>query len=77
MNLSACSGGDKSPFNEKFKTMFDLSDIDADLNEFNEFYKESSNEPIERPQNPFHKNFQSYQGEGEERNVPNRNSLDS
>ena len=40
--------------------MFDLSDLTNDLNEFQNFYKSSEfveYNPIERPENPFYKNF--------------------
>lgn len=52
-----------SPFRENMKTMFDLnSNLNTDLNEFNAFFNktESKFAQIERPQNPFHKNFESY-----------------
>lgn len=40
----------------------DLTDLASDFNEFNDFYKnETGYTKIERPQNPFHKNFLSYQ----------------
>ena len=52
-----------SPLNaEKFQNLFDLTDLTADLNEFNKFYNTrdcaSTYSKIERPQNPFHKNFE-------------------
>ena len=40
--------------------MFDLTDLKSDLNEFNDFYMNNQNLSFERPQNPFHKNFESY-----------------
>jgi len=41
----------------------DLTDLASDFNEFTDFYKNDTEyTEIERPQNPFHKNFQSYQG---------------
>ena len=46
---------------EKFQNLFDLSDLKADLNEFNNFYNMNDCAPyskIERPQNPFEKNFE-------------------
>ena len=47
--------------------LFDLTNLHSELNEFQNFYK--SNEfpvysNIERPQNPFHKNFESYEEGG-------------
>jgi hypothetical protein len=52
--------------------MFDLTDLKSDLHEFNDFYNNLQGGQlgtIERPQNPFHKNFQSYQDK------PQRNSF--
>lgn len=52
-----------SPFRDNMKTMFDLnSNLNTDLNEFHDFFNktESKYNQIERPQNPFHKNFESY-----------------
>jgi len=39
--------------------MFDLTDLKSDLNLFNDFYNNQGGQlgTIERPQNPFHKNF--------------------
>lgn len=39
--------------------MFDLTDLNTDLNEFNDFYNNNGSQynKIERPQNPFEKNF--------------------
>lgn len=43
-------------------TTTDLTDLATDFNEFNDFYKNDNEyKKIERPQNPFYKNFQSYQ----------------
>lgn len=43
----------------------DMTDLASDFNEFNDFFKNKSSQlkEIERPQNPFHKNFQSYQNQ--------------
>lgn len=56
------SGQHGSSFQTNF--MFDLNqtdmtDLASDLNEFNDFFKNKSSQlkQIERPQNPFHKNF--------------------
>ena len=42
-----------------------MNDLASDLNEFNDFYNNEGSQikEIERPQNPFHKNFQSYQSQ--------------
>lgn len=56
----------ESPFRDNMKTMFDLnSDLNTDLNEFNDFFNktESRYAMIERPQNPFNKNFESYKSQ--------------
>lgn len=54
----------KSSFKDNnMKTMFDLNtDLNTDLHEFNDFFNktESQYRQIERLQNPFHKNFESY-----------------
>lgn len=55
--------------------MFDLTDLKTDLNEFNDFYSNNEFNAIERPQNPFHKNFESYQKQ--DKKYVNRNSLDA
>lgn len=63
-NSSFNSNG--SPFRDNMQTMFDLnSDLNTDLNEFNAFFNqtESHYNQIERPQNPFHKNFESYKSQ--------------
>lgn len=63
-NSSLYSSG--SPFRDGSKTMFDLnSDLNTDLSEFNAFFtsQESRQGQIERPQNPFHKNFESYKNQ--------------
>ena len=55
-------------------TTTNLSDLASDLNEFNDFYKKDNQfTQIERPQNPFYKNFQSYQNG--ESTVQQRNSF--
>ena len=55
-------------------TTTNLSDLASDLNEFNDFYKKDNQfTQIERPQNPFYKNFQSYQNS--EYTVQQRNSF--
>jgi len=51
----------------------DLTDLATDFNEFNHFYKNDEYTKIERPQNPFHKNFQSYHHQNAP--VPQRNSF--
>ena len=54
--MDSCSG--ESPFNLK---QFDFTAaVSTDLSEFHDFYSESQFREIERPQNPFHKNFSSY-----------------
>lgn len=53
-------------------TTTDLTDLATDFNEFNDFYKNDNEyRKIERPQNPFYKNFQSYQAD----NMTQRNSF--
>lgn len=53
-------------------TATDLTDLATDFNEFNDFYKNDNEyRKIERPQNPFYKNFQSYQAD----KVTQRNSF--
>jgi hypothetical protein len=43
-------------------TSTDLTDLATDFNEFNDFYKNDNQyTKIERPQNPFYKNFRDYQ----------------
>jgi hypothetical protein len=45
-----------------FDLTSDLTDLATDSNEFNDFFKNDNQyNSIERPQNPFYKNFQSYQ----------------
>jgi len=53
--------------------MFDLTDLNTDSNEFNDFYNnnESQYNTIERPQNPFHKNFESYKSKDNKMNLRN------
>lgn len=53
--------------------MFDLTDLNTDLNEFNDFYNnnESHYNQIERPKNPFEKNFQSYKSNDKKMNLRN------
>jgi hypothetical protein len=64
-----------SPFRDNnFLTTFDFnSDLNTDLSEFNDFFSKSVSQynQIERPQNPFEKNFESYK---QTRNTQ-RNSL--
>ena len=46
-------------------TSTDFTDLASDLHEFNNFYQNGSQQQysqIERPQNPFYKNFQSFKG---------------
>jgi hypothetical protein len=44
----------------------DLTDLASDFNEFNDFYKNDNQyTKIERPQNPFYKNFRDYQQDDE------------
>ena len=61
-NVSSSFKSFDSPQNtEKFPNLFDLTDLTADLNEFNKFYNTrdcATFSKIERPQNPFHKNFE-------------------
>jgi hypothetical protein len=48
--------------NFMFDLTSDLTDLATDSNEFNDFFKNDNQySKIERPQNPFYKNFQSYQ----------------
>ena len=57
-------------------TSTDLTDLATDFNEFNDFYKNDNQyTKIERPQNPFYKNFQSYQGSEPKVNTAQRNSF--
>jgi hypothetical protein len=53
--------------------MFDLSDLNTDLNEFNDFGKinEEQYNTIERPENPFYKNFLSYKYQDKTINLRN------
>ena len=46
----------------------------TDLNEFNKFYSNNQSQMsnLERPQNPFHKNFQSYH----DKRMKTRNSVE-
>lgn len=56
-------GSNQSPFRDHFQTSFDFnSELNTDLNEFNDFFIKAADQynQIERPQNPFHKNFESY-----------------
>jgi hypothetical protein len=53
---------------DQTENSFDFDDLeDMDLNDFNDFYESGEGskvtryECIERPQNPFYKNFESYQ----------------
>ena len=48
----------------------DMTDLASDFNEFNDFFKNKTCQlkEIERPQNPFHKNFQSYQNQKSRQN---------
>ena len=61
-NISSSFKSFDSPQNtEKFQNLFDLTDLTADLNEFNKFYNTrdcASYSKIERPQNPWDKNFE-------------------
>ena len=54
---------------DKFASSVDLTD----LNEFNKFYSQSQMSNLERPQNPFHKNFQSYH----DKRMKTRNSVEA
>lgn len=54
----------------------DLTDLATDFNEFNDFYKNDNQyTKIERPQNPFYKNFLSYQQNDEMVTTGQRNSF--
>lgn len=60
-----------SPFAvDNFASSVDLTD----LNEFNKFYSNNQSQMsnLERPQNPFHKNFQSYH----DKRMKTRNSVE-
>jgi hypothetical protein len=54
----------------------DLNDLATDFNEFNDFYKNDNQyTKIERPQNPFYKNFRGYQQDDEKASSAQRNSF--
>jgi len=59
LNTTSSFHSNESPFCDKFQNMFDLTDLNTDLKEFDDFYNnnESQYNQIERPQNPFEKNF--------------------
>lgn len=62
-NAKSSFGSTHSPFRDNFLTTFDFnSDLNTDLSEFNDFFSKSVSQynQIERPQNPFEKNFESY-----------------
>jgi hypothetical protein len=57
-------------------TSTDLTDLATDFNEFNDFYKNDNQyTKIERPQNPFCKNFRDYQQDEEKPSSSQRNSF--
>jgi hypothetical protein len=57
-------------------TSTDLTDLATDFNEFNDFYKNDNQyTKIERPQNPFYKNFRGYQQDDEKVSSAQRNSF--
>jgi hypothetical protein len=73
INRSSINSFSNEAFKDNMQNMFDLnSDLNTDLNEFNAFYNNTQNRyaQIERPQNPFHQNFESY-------NVQNRKHASS